>query len=110
MRYNSSPFKWRHYAPDALLLSFSSFRAGFMRSTLGRGVVNGVNLDMLPLCNEVGQYYMHEPSNQYAAAIHKHSILGKAYAYGYDDVCEQSSVGITKNPTKSVLTVHPVSV
>ena len=84
--------------------------AGFMRSTLGQGVAGGVNLDMLPLCNEVGQYYMHEPINQYAAAIHKHSILGKAYAYGYDDVCEQSSVGITKNPTKLVLTVHPVSV
>jgi hypothetical protein len=42
--------------------------------------------------------------------IHKYSILEKAYAFGYDDVCEQSSVGITKNPTKLVLTVHPVSV
>jgi beta-galactosidase len=83
---------------------------GFMRSTLGQGIVNGVNLDMLPLCNEVGQYYLHEPVNQYAAVIHKNSILEKAYAYGYDDVCEQSSVGITKNPTKLVLTVHPVSV
>jgi hypothetical protein len=84
--------------------------AGFMRSTLGQGVVNGVNLDRLPLCNEVGQYYQHQPLNQYATAIHKHSILEKAYAFGYDDVCEQSSVGITKNPTKLVLTVHPVSV
>ena len=84
--------------------------AGFMRSTLGQGVAGGVNLDSLPLCNEVGQYYLHEPVNQYAALIHKHSIQGKAYAYGYDDVCEQSSVGITKNPTKLVLTVHPVSV
>jgi hypothetical protein len=84
--------------------------AGFMRSTLGQGVINGVNLDSLPLCNAVGQYYQHEPVNQYAAAIHKHSILGKAYAFGYDDVCEQSSVGITKNPTKLVLTVQPVSV
>jgi hypothetical protein len=84
--------------------------AGFMRSTLGQGVVNGVNLDRLPLCNEVGQYYLHESINQYAAAIHKNSVLGKAYAFGYDDVCEQSSVGITKNPTRLVLTVHPVSV
>lgn len=84
--------------------------AGFMRSTLGQGVINGVNLDRLPLCDEVGQYYQHPPLNQYATAIHKHSILEKAYAFGYDDVCEQSSVGITKNPTKLVLTVHPVSV
>jgi hypothetical protein len=84
--------------------------AGFMRSTLGQGVVGGFNLDMLPLCEEVGQYYQHEPINKYAAVIHKHSINGNAYAYGYDDVCGQSSVGITKNPTKLVLTVHPVSV
>src|SRR6185436_10124673 len=84
--------------------------AAFMRSTLGQGVINGVNLDRLPLCNEVGQYYLHEPINQYAAVIHKHSVLQKAYAFGYDDVCEQSSVGITKNPTKLVLTVHPVSI
>lgn len=83
---------------------------GFMRSTLGQGTIDGINLDRLPLCSEVGQYYLHEPINRYAAVIHKNSILEKAYAYGYDDVCEQSSVGITKNPTKLVLTVHPVSV
>jgi hypothetical protein len=83
---------------------------GFMRSTLGQGIIDGVNLDRLPLCDEIGQYYLHEPINQYAAVIHKHSIFGKAYAFGYDDVCDQSSVGITKNPTKLVLTVHPVSV
>ena len=84
--------------------------AGFMRSTLGQGVVGGVDLAKLPLCNEAGQYYQHEPVNKYAAAIHKNSISEKAYAFGYDDVCEQSSVGITKNPTKLVLTVHSVSV
>jgi hypothetical protein len=33
----------------------------------------------------------------------------RANAFGYDDVCEQSSVGITKNPTKLVLTVHPLA-
>jgi hypothetical protein len=34
----------------------------------------------------------------YAAILHENAILQKAYAFGYDDVCEQSSVGITKNP------------
>jgi hypothetical protein len=82
--------------------------AGFLRSTLGQGV-NNINLDRLPLCEEVGQYYMHEPINRYAAILHKHAILQKAYAFGYDDVCEQSSVGITKNPTELVLTVHPLA-
>ncbi|HEV7602506.1 MAG TPA: beta-1,3-glucanase family protein [Bradyrhizobium sp.] len=83
--------------------------AGFLRSTLGQGVVNGVNLDVLPLCDQTGQYYTHEPINMYAAILHKHAILQKAYAFGYDDLCEQSSVGITKNPTKLVLTVHPLA-
>jgi hypothetical protein len=83
--------------------------AGFLRSTLGQGVVSGVNLDVLPLCDQVGQYYAHGPVNMYATTLHKQAILQKAYAFGYDDVCEQSSVGITKNPTKLVLTVHPLA-
>jgi len=84
------------------------FGAGFMRSTLGVGVVNGIDLDTLPACDQVGQFYKHEPINMYAAILHENAILQNAYAFGYDDVCEQSSVGITKNPTKLVLTVHPV--
>ena len=83
--------------------------AGFLRSTLGVGVVNGVDLDMLPACDQVAQYYKHEPIDMYAAILHENAIAEKAYAFGYDDVCEQSSVGITKNPTKSVLTVHPLA-
>jgi hypothetical protein len=83
--------------------------AGFLRSTLGQRVVNDINLDRLPLCEGIGQYYIHEPINMYAAILHKHAILQKAYAFGYDDVCEQSSVGITKNPTELVLTVHPLA-
>jgi len=83
--------------------------AGFLRSTLGVGVVNGVDLDRLPACDQVGQYYKHEPIDMYAAVLHENAILQKAYAFGYDDVCEQSSVGITKNPTKLELTVHPLA-
>jgi len=45
----------------------------------------------------------------YAAVLHKHAIQQKAYAFGYDDLCEQSSVGITKNPMKLVFAVHPLA-
>ena len=83
--------------------------AGFLRSTLAVGVLNGVDLDTLPACDQVGQYYKHEPIDLCAAILHENAILEKAYAFGYDDVCEQSSVGITKNPTKLVLTVHPLA-
>jgi hypothetical protein len=82
--------------------------AGFLRSTLGVGVVD-VDLDRLPACDQVGHYYKNEPIDKYAAILHENAILQKAYAFGYDDVCEQSSVGITKNPTKLVLTVHPLA-
>jgi hypothetical protein len=82
--------------------------AGFLRSTLAQGVGGGVNLDSLPLCDQTGQYFAHEPINMYASILHKNAILQKAYAFGYDDVCGQSSVSITKNPTELVLTVHPV--
>jgi hypothetical protein len=74
-----------------------------------RASSTGVNLDVLPLCDQIEQYYAHEPINMYAATLHKHAILQKAYAFGYDDVCEQSSVGITKNPKRLVLTVHPLA-
>jgi len=94
--------------PDALAIA-RDIGAGFLRSTLAQGVVNGVNLDRLPLCDQTAQYYQHDPINKYAAILHQHAIAQKAYAFGYDDVCEQSSVGITKNPTKLVLTVHPVA-
>jgi len=83
--------------------------AGFLRSTLAQGVVNGVDLDRLPLCDQTAQYYQHQPVNMYASTLHKNAIGQKAYAFGYDDVCDQSSVGITKNPTRLVLTVHPVA-
>jgi beta-galactosidase len=79
--------------------------ASFLRSILAVGA----DLDRLPACDQVGQYYQHDPVDQYAAVMHEHAILSKAYAFGYDDVCEQSSVGITKNPTRLVLTVHAVT-
>jgi hypothetical protein len=96
------------YPADALDIA-RDLGAGFLRSTLAQGVANGVSLDTLPLCDQTGQYYAHEPVNMYAATLHKNAILQKAYAFGYDDVCEQSSVGITKNPTELVLTVHPLA-
>jgi len=78
-------------------------------STFTQGVVSGVDLDRLPLCDQTAQYYQHQPVNMYASTLHKNAIGQKAYAFGYDDVCDQSSVGITKNPTQLVLTVHPVA-
>ena len=71
--------------------------AGFLRSTLGVGVIHGVDFDRLPACDQIGQYYK-RADRHVRGYLHENAILQKAYAFGYDDVCEQSSVGITKNP------------
>jgi hypothetical protein len=83
--------------------------AGFLRSTLAVGVIGDVDLDTLPACDQVGHFHEHEPIDMYAAVMHENAIEHKAYAFGYDDVCERSSVGITKNPTELFLTIHPVA-
>jgi hypothetical protein len=83
--------------------------AGFLRSTLAVGTVGDVDLDVLPACDQFEQFHRHAPVDAYAAVMHENAIEQKAYAFGYDDVCERSSVGITKNPTELVLTIHPVT-
>jgi hypothetical protein len=45
------------------------------------GVVHGVDLDRLPACDQVGQYYKNEPIDMYAAILHENAILQKAYAF-----------------------------
>ena len=72
-------------------------------------MIGDVDLDMLPACDQVEQFHQHEPIDVYTAVMHENAIEHKAYAFGYDDVCERSSVGITKNPTELVLTIHPVA-
>ena len=96
-------------AAESFLPDFQDLGAGFLRSTLAVGVIDDVDLDVLPACDLVAHFHRHEPIDMYAAVMHEHSIEHKAYAFGYDDVCERSSVGITKNPTQLVLTVHPVA-
>jgi len=44
-----------------------------------------------------GDYYAHEPSNDYAGFFHLISIDHRAYGFPYDDVNDQSSVKILPN-------------
>jgi Beta-1,3-glucanase len=44
-----------------------------------------------------GDYYTHEPSNDYAGFFHRISIDHRAYGFAYDDVNDQSSVKILPN-------------
>lgn len=75
----------------------AALQAAFMRSTL---LLNST----LPDCN-VGDFYRGEPVNLYAKIIHQFAIDGKAYAFGFDDVCDQSSVIIVHNPRSAEITL-----
>jgi hypothetical protein len=75
----------------------TALQAGFMRSTL---LVNAA----LPDCDTDG-YYKSEPVNQYARTFHQFGIDGKAYAFGFDDVCDQSGVIIVHNPQSIAITL-----
>lgn len=76
----------------------TTLQAGFMRSTL-------LQSNQLPECN-VNLFYKHEPINQYARIIHKNSINGNAYAFGYDDVCSGSSQIVVHNPISAQITLN----
>ena len=58
-------------------------QGAFLRSTLNKQ-------GNLESCRK-RSFYKNAPVNEYAKAIHKPSIARKAYAFGYDDTCSQSS-------------------
>lgn len=54
--------------------------------------------------------YTQTPVNLYASTMHANSIRGGAYAFAYDDVCENSSnIGLA-NPTQLTITLMPLDV
>lgn len=46
-------------------------------------------------------------TNYYAKYIHENAIDGKAYAFGNDDNCSDSSFIVSRKPTKGVITLQP---
>lgn len=75
-------------------------QGGFMRTNL-------LTSSDLNSCRKA-QFYKSEPVNLYASTLHALAIGGKAYAFGYDDTCEQSSYIGVHNPQSLVLTLGPL--
>jgi hypothetical protein len=75
----------------------AALQAAFMRSTL-------LLSSQLPDCT-VADFYRDEPINLYAKTFHQFGTDGKAYAFGFDDVCQQSGVIIIHNPRSAELTL-----
>ncbi|MEJ8574031.1 beta-1,3-glucanase family protein [Microbaculum marinum] len=76
-------------------------QATFMRTTiLAKGNISN--------CPTPGKaYYKNAPVNQYSKIIHEYAYQKKAYGFGYDDVCNQSSDGQVFQPTKVILNIPP---
>lgn len=72
-------------------------QAGFLRSTL-------LLSSHLPHC-QAADFYRDAPVNHYAKIIHAYATDGEAYAFGYDDVCDQSSFRIVHNPRSAQITL-----
>jgi hypothetical protein len=51
------------------------------------------------------QFYVNPPVNMYAKLWHAAGIDGKAYGFGFDDSCDQSSFELIYNPTRLTITL-----
>jgi hypothetical protein len=69
----------------------------FIRTTL---LVN-TNLDAC----QTSQFYVSAPVQKYAQLFHEFGINNKAYSFGYDDTCDQSSYINIADPTTMTITI-----
>ncbi len=73
-------------------------KATFMRSTiLADGDISA--------CPDPAVYYKNTPVNMYAKILHKHAYQHKAYAFGFDNECDQASDSRIFNPTSLTLKI-----
>jgi Beta-1,3-glucanase len=90
--------------PDkiASLAVEANLQAALMRTTL---LVNPDLTNTAAACPSPTTFYKNAPVNMYAKLWHDNGIDGKAYAFGFDDVCSQSSFQLIFNPTKLTVTL-----
>jgi Beta-1,3-glucanase len=82
-------------------------RAGVVAAYLGGAYLRTVllvNPDLMAC--QVSQFYANAPANLYAKLWHQFSFDQKAYAYGYDDTCSQSSYIALDDPTNVSVTLN----
>jgi Beta-1,3-glucanase len=86
---------------QALVLA-NFLQAGFLRSTIA------VN-QHLTSCPSPTTYYKNAPVDIYAKVMHEYAYQNLAYAFGWDDTCNQSSDNTVYNPTQVQITILPLS-
>jgi hypothetical protein len=80
--------------------------AGVVAAKLGGAFVRtnlliNTNLDAC----KINQFYLGDPVQKYAQFFHDFGINHKAYSFGYDDTCDQSSYITVDDPTGMTITV-----
>jgi hypothetical protein len=83
--------------PDELTACLARVVAAKLGGALVRTDVLGSN--SLDAC-VVGQFYVQSPVQKYAQLFHQFGVDKKAYSFGYDDTCEQSSFITVDSPTE----------
>ncbi len=76
-------------------------QAGFMRGTM-------ITEPTISACPGTSAYYVNAPVNMYAKIMHQYAYQHKAYGFGYDDRCNQSSDESVFDPTEMALTIMPI--
>lgn len=80
----------------------ANLQAALMRTTL---LVHPDLTNAPADCPSPSTFYTNAPVNMYAKLWHNNGIDGKAYAFGFDDVCSQSSFQLIFNPTSLTVTL-----
>ena len=90
--------------PDkiASLAVEANLQAALMRTTI---LVHPDLTNTTAACPSPSTFYKNAPVNMYATLWHENGIDGKAYAFGFDDVCSQSSFQLIFNPTRLTITL-----
>ena len=88
-------------APNDLVVGpiARSLCAALQRTTLGTQEVEP--------STDPATFYRHDPTNEYAKAIHEQMVDGKAYAFAFDDVANQESLVHDGAPTSIGITLTP---
>jgi hypothetical protein len=93
--YGSMPPNPNSFADQQAGLAVQAkLQGAIMRTTLL------VSSDLDSYCSNPSQFYVNPPVNMYAKLWHQAGINGKAYGFGFDDTCDQSSFELIFNPTK----------
>lgn len=84
----------------------AAFLAALNRSTLLTDPTLGIAYNSA-YCKNTKAFYQDPTTNLYAKLIHQNAVAGRAYAFGFDDSCGQSSFEAVRIPKNLTVTLMP---